>query len=520
MNEKRPKYLPRPFGKPVPADEWKRCFLRVRKRYPDLNLYDGVRDYSSRLLRYFHNEKDQPCLQIDSPVPNAADRLIEQKVTLLVRAQYFEAGIHHRLSFDALLESQEVAEDGLPIIQMRILPPVQQVSNIFVAVPSKDRPVFLEVPIDGAPPMIRVLELSEGRLKAFMPNASQILPQNRDVRDIRMQLFDVGEALVCGKIVESSDEDFQIELESKTAAAQAMIEDYLEGEFSKQVQPPEVEGEQAKAPRKVIEESKKVEKAEKKEEKVKTALIIVEDETVRSRLTNVLQKLGWQVNESESFSDTPPSEFERSDLLVLTTQLDGKHAVDRLQQLIRDEMILKKMFILIGSQVNEAREEDWPRLGKGVFIREKAPEVWIERKLISWFAPEPGVQRRSIPEERAAPLVLVVDDEPSLLEVEVDLLQRHLFRTISANNGWDALRVARNLRPDLILLDIEMPGMSGIDVLKRLRETELTKNIPVIMVTGRCDEGLVAEALEAGIEDYILKPFAESNLLERIRTVV
>ncbi|MFH0884027.1 MAG: response regulator [bacterium] len=520
MSEKRPKDLPRPFGKPVPVDEWKRTFLRVCKRYPDLNLYDGVQDYSSRLLHYQHDDKDQPCLQIDSPVPDAAERLIFQKVTLLVRAQYFEAGIHHRLSFDALLIGQEEAEDGLPIVRMRILPPVQQVSNIFVAMPSKDRPVYLEVPIEGAPPTIRVLELSQGRLKAFMPNARRILPKNKNLSGIRIQLFDVGEAVVSGTVVESGKDEVQLEINAKSVGSQALIEDYLEGEFSRQVSLPEDESDREQPPREVKEEPKKATRAEEGKKKAGTALIIVQDDTARERLTKVLEEMGWQVNEHESFSDTTPGQFERSDLLVLSTQLDGKHAVDRLQHLISDEMMLKKQFILVGAQVSEARQEEWPRLGKGVFIRNNAPKVWIERKLKSWFEPKPGVERRSIPEEQLVPLILVVDDEPASLEAEVDLLKRNLFRTISANNGWDALRAARNLRPDLILLDIEMLGMTGIEMLKRLFGLELTKNIPVIMLTGRRDEELVAEALGLGVKDYIVKPFVESNLIERIRAVL
>lgn len=341
MSAKQPKSLPRPFGKAVLADEWKRTFLRICKRYPDLNLYDGVRDYSSRLLHYQQDGEDQPCLQIDLPIPDATERLIAQHVTLLVRAQYFEAGIHHRISFDALLTCIGEAKDGLPVVGMRILPPVQQVSNIFVAIPGKDHPVFLEVPIDGAPPLIRVLELSEGRLKAFMPNASRILPQNKRIRDIRMQLFDVGEALVDGKVIESGDDEVQIEIEAKSAATRTLIEDYIEGEFCRQAPLPEVESERRQSPRDVKEESKEARKEKICQEKVKKALLIVDDETSRSRLANVLQKLGWQVNESESYGETPPREFERSDLLVLATQLDGKHAVDRLQQLIQDEMMLK-----------------------------------------------------------------------------------------------------------------------------------------------------------------------------------
>jgi len=520
MSDKRPEDLPRPFGKPVPMDEWKRIFLRVRRRYPDLNLYDGIQDFSSKLLHCQLDDMDKPCLQIDTLVPDVAEQLIFQKVTVLVRAQYFEAGIHHRLSFDGLLVSQKEVKNGLPTVHMRILPPVQQVSNIFVAMPNEDHPVYLEVPIEGAPPTIRVLELSQGRLKAFMPNANRILPKNKNLSGIRIQLFDMGEAVVSGTVVESGKDEIQLEIDSKSIESRTLIEDYLEGEFSRQVLPSQDESERRQSPRKVKEESKKATSTEVGQKKAGPALIIVQDDAARERLTKVLEEMGWQVNEQESYSDTPPRQFDRAELLVLSTQLDGKHAVDRLQRLISDEMMLKKQFILVGTQVSEARQEEWPRLGKGVFIRNNAPKVWIERKLKSWFEPKLGVERRSIPEERSVPLILAVDDEPASLEAMTDFLKRNLFRVINASNGWDALHVARNLRPDLILLDLEMPVMSGIDILKRLREMDLTKNIPVIMVTGRRDEELVAEALRIGIRDYIVKPFVESNLLERIRAVV
>ncbi|MDQ8202984.1 hybrid sensor histidine kinase/response regulator [Pelagicoccus sp. SDUM812003] len=114
--------------------------------------------------------------------------------------------------------------------------------------------------------------------------------------------------------------------------------------------------------------------------------------------------------------------------------------------------------------------------------------------------------------------VLVVDDEP----INIQLLQRKLewdgIHVLTADNGEDCLEVARSERPDLILLDVMMPGMDGFAVCQKLREDKRTKAIPVIFVTAHNSKKGKLEGLEAGAVDYITKPIDLDETIARVRT--
>ncbi len=114
--------------------------------------------------------------------------------------------------------------------------------------------------------------------------------------------------------------------------------------------------------------------------------------------------------------------------------------------------------------------------------------------------------------------VLVVDDEP----INIQLLQRKLewdgIRVLTADNGQDCLDQAKAERPDLILLDVMMPGMDGFEVCQKLRDEEATKAIPVIFVTAHNSKQGKLEGLEAGAVDYITKPIDLDETIARVRT--
>ena len=116
-------------------------------------------------------------------------------------------------------------------------------------------------------------------------------------------------------------------------------------------------------------------------------------------------------------------------------------------------------------------------------------------------------------------IVLIVDDQPENLSVLGDLLQGTGYRVKVANNGEVALQLARQLpRPGLILLDIIMPGISGHEVLKQLREDESTRDIPVIFLTAQDSDEDEERAFAAGIADYIIKPIKPAVVLARVRS--
>jgi DNA-binding response OmpR family regulator len=116
--------------------------------------------------------------------------------------------------------------------------------------------------------------------------------------------------------------------------------------------------------------------------------------------------------------------------------------------------------------------------------------------------------------------ILVVDDEPDLVSTVEYRLKFANCSVVTASNGQQGLEQAAAEKPDLILLDTNMPGMNGHEMLERLRADPAIKHIPVIMVTARCEPQDIAAASTRGISDYVTKPFDFAQLLEKIHTVL
>jgi DNA-binding response OmpR family regulator len=112
--------------------------------------------------------------------------------------------------------------------------------------------------------------------------------------------------------------------------------------------------------------------------------------------------------------------------------------------------------------------------------------------------------------------ILVVDDEPRIAEIARDYLERAGYRVTTAGNGTDALALARTRHPDLIVLDLGLPHMDGLDVTRTLRKQS---NVPIIMLTARVDESDKLVGLELGADDYVTKPFSPKELVARVRAV-
>ena len=113
--------------------------------------------------------------------------------------------------------------------------------------------------------------------------------------------------------------------------------------------------------------------------------------------------------------------------------------------------------------------------------------------------------------------IVVVDDEPRMVRFVKMNLDLEGYQTLEANDGFQALEKVREYQPDLVLLDVEMPGLDGFETLKRLREIS---DIPVIMLTVRSDEDDRIKGLDLGADDYVTKPFSPRELSSRIRAVL
>ena len=116
--------------------------------------------------------------------------------------------------------------------------------------------------------------------------------------------------------------------------------------------------------------------------------------------------------------------------------------------------------------------------------------------------------------------VLVIDDEPNIVQTLQDRLEMNDYTVVTACNGKEGLDKAINEKPDIILLDVIMPIMDGHEMLEHLRKVDECRDIAVIMLTARSQSQDIARASACGIEDYIVKPFDLSELLEKIETIL
>ena len=130
-----------------------------------------------------------------------------------------------------------------------------------------------------------------------------------------------------------------------------------------------------------------------------------------------------------------------------------------------------------------------------------------------------GVADRSGPGTSRATKVLVVEDEADVAEMIRYNLGKEGYDVRLSGNGTDALRQAKEARPDVILLDIMVPQLNGWEICRRLKLDRETQAIPVIMVTGRVEEGDKVLGFEMGADDYVTKPFSPRELVARVRAV-
>lgn len=116
--------------------------------------------------------------------------------------------------------------------------------------------------------------------------------------------------------------------------------------------------------------------------------------------------------------------------------------------------------------------------------------------------------------------ILIVDDEVDIVEFVDYNLRKEMFRTLRAHDGMQALNQARQHHPDLILLDLMLPGIDGLEACRRLKADMETAHIPVIMLTAKGEEADVVTGLGIGADDYVAKPFSMRMLLARIKAVL
>lgn len=116
--------------------------------------------------------------------------------------------------------------------------------------------------------------------------------------------------------------------------------------------------------------------------------------------------------------------------------------------------------------------------------------------------------------------ILAVDDENDVLLIIKTALLSEGFEVKTASGGADGIAIAREFQPDLVILDVMMPEMTGFDVLKEMRGIPALKQVPVIMLTGVADKEKIREAIDVGVTYYIVKPFEFHDLISKVKLAI
>jgi chemosensory pili system protein ChpA (sensor histidine kinase/response regulator) len=216
-----------------------------------------------------------------------------------------------------------------------------------------------------------------------------------------------------------------------------------------------------------------------------------------------------------SFVGTGPSVLPETDAsLAVILVRAGEHST----ALVTDELVGSREIVVksVGPQVASIRGISGATIlgdGRIVIILDVGALVRSE-----WRSRPPESTVRSTRDERI--FALVVDDSITVRRVTQRLLERNGMRVITAKDGVEALALLQEHTPDVILLDIEMPRMDGYEVAAQVRNDVRLADVPIIMITSRVGDKHRARAIELGVDDYLGKPYQESQLLDAIEPLV
>jgi chemosensory pili system protein ChpA (sensor histidine kinase/response regulator) len=210
--------------------------------------------------------------------------------------------------------------------------------------------------------------------------------------------------------------------------------------------------------------------------------------------------------------DTVP-EIRRYNAVVFLRTMQGQVAIHVDHMIGNQEVVIKNA----GTQLARVTGlSSATILGDGEIVLIVNPIQLSQRSHIPPLVAESTAQKQKL-EEVAAPLVLIVDDSLTIRKVTSRLMVREGYAVETARDGFDALQAVNERRPDIILLDIEMPKMDGFEFAKLMKGDAKTRDIPIIMITSRTADKHRTRAQELGVDAYLGKPYQEEELLETIR---
>ncbi len=248
-------------------------------------------------------------------------------------------------------------------------------------------------------------------------------------------------------------------------------------------------------------------------------ILIVDDELeMRELLYDILSRKGYEVSTAPSGEEALSlMQKERPALIILDIKMPGMDGIQTLKKIRGfDE---KVEVVMLTSVATDELEKEAREIGVSDFLR-KGLGVELFMKMVAKLLVKKEAGPAAEGEQRGK--ILVVDDEPEVCSLLSDFLTKKGYQVIVANSGQEAISLVREEKPQLVLLDIRMPGMDGMFTLKRVKEID--EEIAVIMISAAQDMELAKQALELGAYDYIAKPFnfeyLETSVWSKIQMMI
>ncbi len=232
-------------------------------------------------------------------------------------------------------------------------------------------------------------------------------------------------------------------------------------------------------------------------------ILIVDDEPVAAKtLGDALKRKGYEgVITANSGEEACQSiKKEKPDLILLDIMMPGMSGVETLREIKKIDPNLE-VIMLTGRASTELEWEARKIRVSGFLYKELSPEVFM--KNLSEILEEREEEKK--PEKKKGLKILVIDDDPQVRDLLNDFLDKEGYDVSLASNGIGGLSKVKSEKPDLVLVDINMPEMDGLEVLKRVKEDN--PSLTVIMISGGQDMETARKTLEMGAYDYITKPF-------------
>lgn len=254
-----------------------------------------------------------------------------------------------------------------------------------------------------------------------------------------------------------------------------------------------------------------------------TVLIVDDDPAFRSLIKKRLETAGFETNEARDGAQAIDIlQVECPDVVLLDINMPVMNGYDVLEWLKHNQVVSANVIVLTGESVRD-HVVSCLTLGAKDFLVKSAGKLELlsrVRRLCETRHLEESTHYQITDKDLHAAPILIVDDQ----ELSVDLTARRLikdgFTVYKAYSGREALQVLQDQEIRLVLLDIEMPDISGNELLKKIRQRFLAEELAVIMLTAIDDSDMVIECISQGADDYIMKPFHQAELMVRIHTTL